>query len=105
MRRVVALSLVVSVVLAACGDSTPPKSAGTSPPIRMACTTPEQAGLKAQDITRKLVEARKQGTITPEQYTAYNNTFSQGLSAWAETQNLPAYCATLDRIVKDAGLQ
>jgi hypothetical protein len=104
MRRV--LVVTACLVLTACGESAPPKqSAGASAPVRMACTTPQQAGLKAQDVTRKLVEARKQGAITPEQYVAYNNTFSQGLSAWAETQNLPAYCATLDRIVKDAGLQ
>lgn len=92
--------------LAACGDSTPKKqSAGASAPIRMACTTPQQAGLKAQDITRKLSEARKQGTITQDEYIAFNNTMSGGLRAWSERQDLKAYCATLERIVQDADLQ
>lgn len=102
------LSLIALVALAGCGESsTPPKqtTAGQTPPLRVACTTPEQAGLKASDITRKLIEARTKGTITPDEYVAYNNTFSQGLRQWSETQDLKAYCATLDGIVKDAGLQ
>jgi hypothetical protein len=96
---------LAALILATCGDSTPPKrSAGASPPVRMACATPEQAGLKARDVTRKLSEARKQGTITQDEYVAFNNTMSGGLRAWSERQDLKAYCATLDRIVKDANL-
>ena len=102
----VALPLLACLLLAACGDSSPPKqSAGASKPVRMACTTPDQAGQKAQDITRKLAEARKQGTITPDEYIAFNNTLSDGLRAWAEQQDLRAYCTTLQRVVTDAHLQ
>jgi hypothetical protein len=71
----------------------------------MACTTPEQAGLKAQDITRKLVEAKKQDAISQDEYVAYNNTLGEGLRAWSERGDLVAYCRTLERIVKDAGLK
>lgn len=108
MNSAKSLSLIALLALAACGESsTPPKqsAAGQTPPLRIACTTPEQAGLKASDITRKLIEARTKGTITQDQYIAYNNTFSQGLRQWSETQNLRDYCLTLDSIVKDAGLQ
>lgn len=97
--------LATAVALAACGDSTPKQSAGQSKPIRAACTTPEQAGLKAQDITRKLAEARKAGTITQDEYVAYNNTMGDGMAAWAERQDLKAYCAALARVVQDANLQ
>jgi hypothetical protein len=94
------------LALAACGESAPPQQGiGTSPPIRTACTTPEQAGAKAQDITGKLVEARKAGTITQEQYVAFNNTMSGGFRAWAERQDLKAYCAALDTVVKGANLK
>jgi hypothetical protein len=100
------IAALALLTLTACGDSTPPKqSAGASPPIRMACTTPEQAGLKAHDVARKLSEGRKQGTITQDEYVAFNNTMSGGLRAWSERQDLRAYCATLDRIVRDANLQ
>lgn len=97
--------LIAALALAACGESTPKQSAGSSKPIRTACATPEQAGLKAQDITRKLAEARKAGTINQDQYVAFTNTMSDGLRDWAERQDLKAYCATLERIVADAGLQ
>lgn len=93
--------LLALVTLAACGEQAPKQS---SPPVRLACTTPEQAGLKAQDITHKLVEARKSGKITPEEYAALNNTMSNGFRDWADRQDLKAYCAALDRVVKDAGL-
>jgi hypothetical protein len=97
--------LATALALAACGESTPKQSAGQSKPVRMACTTPEQAGLKAQDITRKLAEARKAGTITQDEYVAYNNTMGDGMAAWAERQDLKAYCAALARVVTDAGLK
>lgn len=97
-RSVLVLALTI---LAACGEQAPKQS---SPTVRLACTTPEQAGAKAQDITHKLVEARKAGKITPEEYAALNNTMSNGFRDWADRQDLKAYCATLDRVMKDAGL-
>lgn len=60
--------------------------------------------MKAQDVTRKLVEAKKDGKLTPEQYVAFNNVMSDGLRNWGETGNLAAYCATLQKVVADAGL-
>lgn len=100
------LILLAFLMMAGCGDGTPPtKSAGASPPVRTACTTPEQAGLKAASVTRKLVEAKKTGKITQDQYDAYNNTMGQGLRAWSERDDLVAYCAALNRIVTDAALQ
>ena len=97
--------IAAGLALAACDNSQPKQpAAGQSPPVRTACTTPEQAGLKAQDITHKLVDARKQGKITPEQYAALNNTMSDGFRAWAERQDLKAYCAALNRVATDAGL-
>lgn len=107
MHCVKVLSILALFALAACGESGPQnqKAAGASPPLRIACTTPEQAGLKAGDITRKLVEAKKSGKITQDQYDAYNTTMGQGLQAWSERQDLVAYCGALNRIVTDAGLQ
>ena len=104
MRRI--SILLACLALAGCGESAPPKkSAGASPPVRTACTTPEQAGLKAADVTRKLVEAKKTGKITQDEYDAYNDTMGQGLRAWGERDDLVAYCAALNRIVTDASLQ
>jgi hypothetical protein len=98
--------LVLSVAFAACGDSGKPKqSAGSSKPVRMACRTIDEAAMKAQDVTRKLAEGRKQGTITQDEFIAYTNTVSDGLGAWAQRQDLKAYCAALQRVVTDAGLQ
>ena len=99
-----ALPILVLFALAACGESTPQQKTG-SPPLRIACTTPEQAGLKAGDITRKLVEAKKTGTITQDQYDAYNTTMGQGLQAWSERQDLVAYCSALNQIATGAGLK
>ena len=104
MRLTAVLAATTLLMLAACGDNAPQKSAGTSAPIRMACRTPQEAGMKAQDVTRKLVEAKKDGRLTPEQYVAFNNVMGDGLRAWSETENLTAYCATLQRVVTDAGL-
>jgi hypothetical protein len=101
--RHVVTAIAVLTALAACGDSSK-KQTTSGPPVLVACTTPEQAGLKAADITRRLVEAKKAGTISAEQYAAYNNTMSTGLQSWSEHQDLRAYCAALDRVVKDAGL-
>ena len=104
MNRI-ALSMLATFALAACGESTPKQSAGTSKPVRMACRTIDEAGMKAQDIQRKLAEGRKQGTINQDEYVAYNNTVGEGLSAWSERQDLHAYCAALQRVVTDAGMQ
>jgi Tfp pilus assembly protein PilP len=106
MVRHTLLLAALCLALAGCGDSGKPKqSAGTSKPVRMACRTIDEAAMKAQDITRKLAEGRKQGTITQDEYIAYTNTVSDGLSAWAERQDLRAYCAALQRVVTDASLQ
>jgi hypothetical protein len=106
MVRHTLLLAALCLALAGCGDSGKPKqSAGTSKPVRMACRTIDEAAMKAQDITRKLAEGRKQGTITQDEYIAYTNTVSDGLSAWAERQDLRGYCAALQRVVTDAGLK
>lgn len=98
--------LIASLTLVACGDSSPPKpTAGSSKPVRMACRTIDEAAMKAQDVTRKLAEGRKAGTLTQDEYVAYTNTVSDGLSAWAERQDLRAYCAALQRVVTDAAFQ
>jgi Tfp pilus assembly protein PilP len=97
--------LIAALALAACGDSAPKQTAGSSKPVRMACRTIDEAAMKAQDITRKLAEGRKQGTITQDEYIAYTHTVSDGLSAWAERQDLRAYCAALQRVVTDAQFQ
>ena len=104
MNRI-ALSILAAFALAACSESTPKQSAGTSKPVRMACRTIDEAGMKAQDIQRKLAETRKQGTINQDEYVAYNNTVGEGLRAWSERQDLRAYCAALQRVVTDAGMQ
>lgn len=103
--RHVVTAIVLLTALAACGDSSKKQNAGSNPPVHMACTTPEQAGLKATDITRRLVEEKKAGSISADQYTAFNNTMSQGLQAWSDRQDLKSYCAALDRVVQDAGLK
>jgi hypothetical protein len=104
MQKVWRAALISSVLLgiAACDNkpATPP-----SPPIHMACTTPAQAGQKAQEITRKLGEAVTAKRISDDDYRAYNATLSTGLQAWGEKQDLKAYCAALDKVVSDAGLQ
>jgi hypothetical protein len=107
MRTLITAAVCLPLfALAACGESAPQQaSSGTSPPMRTACTTPEQAGAKAQDITGKLVEARKTGAITQDQYVAFNTTMSNALLAWSEKQDLKAYCAALTRIATDANLK
>jgi hypothetical protein len=105
MSRIQSFVLLACLAVAGCGDSSQKQASVPSAPVKPACTTPEQAGMKAGDITRKLVEARKAGQITPDQYTALNNTMSNGFRAWAERQDLKAYCAALDKVVTDAGLK
>jgi hypothetical protein len=106
MRLATIAVALLPLVVAACGESPPQQaSSGASPPIRTACTTPEQAGAKAQDITRKLVEARKTGAITQDEYAAFNTAMSNTLAGWSEKQDLKAYCAALERIATDAELK
>lgn len=97
-------TVFVLLALAACGEAPRKQAVTDSPPVRKACTTPEQAGMKAADITRKLVERRKSAALTADEYSAYNSMMSAGFRAWAEQQDLKAYCATLDRVVKEAAL-
>ena len=91
--------------LAACDNSANKPATPPSPPIHMACVTPEQAAQKAADITRKLAEAVTAKRISEDDYRAHNVTFGAGLRAWSEKQDLKAYCAALDKVVKDAALQ
>jgi len=103
MRNFWAAGAISAVVLglAACGDSSKPPS----PPIHMACTTIEQAGQKAADITKKLAEAVTAKRMSEDDYRAHNATLRAGLRAWGEKQDLKAYCAALEKIVNDAALQ
>ena len=103
MQRI-ALSLLVCLALAACGDGSKPKQSAAKP-IRMACRTIDEAAMKAQDIQQRLAEAQKAGTITKDEYAAHNSTLSDGFRAWSERQDLPGYCAALQRIVADTGFQ
>jgi hypothetical protein len=100
-----ALISIVLLGLVACDNSSNKPSAPQSPPVSMACTTPEQAGKKAQDITRKLGEALSAKRITEDDFRGYAATLGMGLQAWGERQDLKAYCAALDKVVNDAGLK
>ncbi len=104
MKNRILVLTAIAVSLAACGDSQKKSAATQSPPVRKACTTPEQAGMKAADLTRKLIELKQQGTISAEEYASLNGMMSNGFRSWAEHQDLKAYCATLDRVTKSAGL-
>lgn len=77
----------------------------TSPPFHVSCMNPQEAGLKARDITVKLGEALTAKRISDEDYRAYIATLNVGYSAWGERQDLKAYCAALDKVVNDAGLK
>lgn len=97
-------SILLFLGLAGCGDSSKP-AALPSPPVHMACTTPDEAGLKAGDVTRKLAEALDAKRITYDDYRGFDATLGVGRRAWAEKQDLKAYCASLEKVVNDAGLQ
>lgn len=99
-----AVILTVLVGLAAC-DNSSNKPPPASPPVSMACTTPAEAGKKAQDITRKLGEALSAKQISDDDYRALNLTLGSGFQAWSERQDLKAYCAALDKVVHDGGLK
>ena len=96
---------IVLLSLAGCDNSANKPATPPSPPIHVACTTPEQAGQKAKDITQKLGEAATAKRINDDDYRAYNTTLGMGYQAWSEKQDLKAYCAALDKVVNDAGLK
>ena len=104
MRPSIIILVAALATLSACGDSSKQQAASSSPPVRKSCTTPEQAGMKAADLTRKLIELKKQGTISAEEYSSLNGMMSNAFRAWAEQQDLKSYCTTLDRVSKAAGL-
>ncbi len=104
VMRTIIILVVALATLSACGDSSKQQAASSSPPVRKACTTPEQAGMKAAELTRKLIELKKQGTISAEEYNSLNGMMSSAFRSWAEQQDLKSYCATLERVTKAAGL-
>lgn len=106
MRRVLPATLMAMILLglAACDNGGNKAAAPPSPPVSMACTTPAEAGKKAQDITRKLGEALSAKRISEDDFRAYTATIGLGLQAWSEKQDLKAYCAALEKVVGDAGL-
>jgi len=106
MRNVPRAALISTVLLglAACDNGPSKPSTPASAPVHMACTTPEEAGKKAQDITRKLGEALSAKHITEDEYRSLNLTLGSGFQAWSEHQDLKAYCAALDKVVHDGGL-
>lgn len=107
MQRVplATLTAVILLGLTACDNGSNKAAAPPSPPVSMACTTPEEAGKKAQDITRKLGEALSAKRISDDDFRAYTATLGLGLQAWSEKQDLKAYCAALDKVVGDASLR
>lgn len=104
--RAAAISTAV-LGLAACDNSAqkPPTPPPMSPPIRVSCMNPQEAGLKARDITIKLGEALTAKRISDEDYRGYIAMLNVGFAAWGERQDLKAYCAALDKVVNDAGLK
>jgi hypothetical protein len=104
MKTRTILVLLSLSALVACGEAPKKQAATQEQQLRKPCTTPEQAGTRAAEITRKLVERRRADAITADQYAAYNNMMSAGFKSWAERQDLKAYCATLDRVSKEAAL-
>jgi hypothetical protein len=97
--------LTVFLGLAACGDSAKKPATPPSAPIRMACTTPEEAWHKAEDVTKRLAEAVSAKRISEDDYRGFNATIGSGMRAWSEKQDLKGYCAALEKVVTDAGLQ
>lgn len=104
MKTRTLLILLALAGLAACGDAPKKQTSSQDTPVRKACTTPEQAGARAAEITRKLVERRRKDAITADEYATYNTMMSAGFRAWAEHQDLKAYCAALDRVSTGAAL-
>lgn len=104
MKTRTLLVLLSLAAIPACGEAPKKQASSQEATIRKPCTTPEQAGARAAEITRKLVEQRRKDAITADGYATYNTMMSAGFKAWAEHQDLKAYCAALDRVAKDAGL-
>lgn len=104
MRTRTLLVLLFLAAIPGCGEAPKKQAASQEATIRKPCTTPEQAGARAAEITRKLVEQRRKDAITADEYATYNSMMGAGFKAWAEQQDLKAYCAALDRISKDAAL-
>ena len=102
------VALFLFAGLAACGEQADTSKSGNAvakaPPVRVACRTPEEAGLKAAEITQRLVELRRQGALSAGEYAALNNQMSSGFTAWSERQDLRTYCLTLHRVVTAAKL-
>jgi len=90
--------------LAACDNSANKPVAPPSPPIHVSCANPQEAGLKAQDITRKLGEELTAKHISDDDYRAFIAALGVGYQAWGERQDLKAYCEALDKVVKSAKL-
>ena len=102
---ILTLFLGLILGLGACGDSGKTPATPPSPPIRMACTTPEEAGHKAEDVTKRLAEALTAKRISEDDFRGYNATIGVGMRAWSEKQDLKGYCAALAKVVSDAGLE
>lgn len=92
------------LVLAACGEAPKKRTATEDRPARQTCTSPEEAGAKAAEITRKLVEQRRKSILTDEEYASFNDMMSAAFKAWAETQDLKAYCLRLEGVATSAKL-
>jgi hypothetical protein len=104
MQIRICLAFSSLLVLATCGEAPRDRTAGEKRPVAQTCTSPEQAGAKAAEITSKLVEHRKKSLMTDEEYARFNNMMSAAFKAWAETQDLAAYCARLDKVATTAKL-
>jgi hypothetical protein len=101
-----AAAILVAVLgLASCDNSAKKPAAPPAAPIRMSCMNPQEAGLKARDITIRLGEELTAKRISDEDYRAFVATLNVGYQAWGERQDLKAYCAALDKVVNDAGLK
>ena len=91
--------------LAACDNGPKKPTAAPASPIHMSCMNPQEAGIKARDITTRLSEELTAKRISDEDYRAYVATLNSGYDAWGERQDLKGYCAALDKVVNDAGLK
>ena len=102
--RVAAVSVTV-LSLAACDNGAKTPTAAPVSPIHVSCMNPQEAGLKARDITKRLSEELTAKRISDEDYRAYVATLNSGYDAWGERQDLKGYCAALDKVMNDAGLK
>jgi hypothetical protein len=102
--RAAAISTAV-LSLAGCDNSATKKPAPASTAVHVSCANPQEAGLKARDITVRLGEELTAKRISDEDYRGYVAMLNVGYEAWGERQDLKAYCAALDKVVNDAGLK